>query len=109
VTVHWRQIGTLTASGTIDPGQPPPPKPVTFHVIETSPGQFRLDGGVPPGLYLSDKALLDPRWYRTNPIYFWDKSGRVLVPDVRYLPLFIEPSQRPTTIVDHLLAGPSST
>jgi hypothetical protein len=63
---------------------------------------------VPRGLYLSDEALRNPGWFRTNPIYFWDKSHSVLVPDVRYLPLSTEPNLRPTMIVNYLLAGPSS-
>jgi hypothetical protein len=111
VKVQWLQIGTLTPSGMIDTVQRVSgPQEWIFRVVEdrATPGQLRLDGKVPPGLFLSDKALLEPKWYRTNPIYFWDRSNRVLVPDVRYLPLFIEPNQRPTTIVNYLLAGPSS-
>jgi hypothetical protein len=111
VKVTWRQIGSLTKFGTIDAGQLERGiQTWPFHVVEdtASPGGFRLDKKVPPGLVLSDTALRDSRWYRTNPIYFWDKSHSVLVPDVRYLPLFIEPNQRPTTIVEYLLDGPSS-
>src|SRR5262249_1104082 len=44
--------------------------------------QFRIDDfdGLPPGLVLEDQAL-NNRYYRQQPIYFWDTDYKALVPD----------------------------
>jgi hypothetical protein len=111
VKVQGLPIGTLTAHGKIDPRQPGRSTPVdlgfTVTAVTNAPNQYRLDK-VPGELYLRDSALRNPNWYKPNPVYFWDKDGKVLVPDVRYLPLSQDSNQRPTTIVDYLLDGPSA-
>jgi hypothetical protein len=111
VKVQGLPIGTLTAHGKIDPRQLERNTPVdlgfTVKAVPNAPNQYRLDK-VPGELYLRDSALRNPNWYKPNPVYFWDKDGEVLVPDVRYLPLSQDSNQRPTTIVDYLLDGPSA-
>jgi hypothetical protein len=111
VKVQGLPIGRLTAHGKIDPRQLERNTPVdlafTVTAVPNAPNQYRLDK-VPAELYLRDSALRNPNWYKPNPVYFWDKDGKVLVPDLRYLPLSQDSNQRPTTIVDYLLDGPSA-
>ncbi len=75
---------------------------MTFDVLRSAENssQLRIDRieGAPAGLLLSDDAL-DDTYYQAHPIYFWDKTGEWLVPDVRYLPLTTEPEQRPNRVL----------
>ncbi len=78
---------------------------MTFEVLrpEENPSQLLIDkiNFAPGGLLLSDDAL-DDVYYQAHPIYFWDTTGEWLVPDLRYLPLTIDPEQRPTRILQWL-------
>ena len=82
---------------------------MTFWVVADDQGNPRVDEivGATPGLLLSDEALT--RYYRIQPIYFWDQGYGTLVPDLRYLPLTIKPDQRASRLVQWLVAGPSSS
>jgi lipoprotein LpqB-like beta-propeller protein len=76
--------------------------------------QWRINAGWNLGLtgyVLSDEALVGSSrsapYYLAQPIYFWDKANRVLVPDLRYVPLTISPQLRASRIIGWLISGPS--
>jgi Lipoprotein LpqB beta-propeller domain len=80
---------------------------LTFSVgdSETGPGRFRLTDGVPPGLYLSEPALI--HWFAPHPVYFWDPNHQALIPDIRYVPLVLSGIQQATQVVNWALGSPS--
>ncbi len=110
VAVDYQMVGTLTEQGNIDELADVPPARMSFEVLrpEENPSQLLIDkiNLAPGALLLSDDAL-DEVYYQAHPIYFWDTTGERLVPDLRYLPLTIDPEQRPTRILQWLLEGPS--
>ncbi len=111
VTVAYQEVGTLRDQGRIEElADLSTVGTMLFWVVREAPTStnLRVDeiSGEPPGLFLSDKALM--KYYRIQPIYFWDQAYTALVPDVRYVPLTITPDSRATTVVRWLVAGPSS-
>jgi hypothetical protein len=111
VTLDYQLIGTMTDQGRIDElVAPVATRSLTFWVVadpETPTNKVRIDEivGWPGGLLLSDEGLQN--YYQMQPIYFWDMEYRLLVPDLRYLPLTKTPDQRARQILDWLVAGPS--
>jgi Sporulation and spore germination len=111
VTVEYQTVGVLGEQGNIDELSDAPPARMTFDVLrgEQNTSQLQIDhivGGPGGGLWLSDDAL-DDTYYQAHPIYFWDTTGQWLVPDVRYLPLTIDPEQRPNLLLQWLVEGPA--
>jgi hypothetical protein len=78
------------------------PKRLTFRVVSVSNKGLRLSMA-PPGLYMTDDAMHNE--YSARTIYFWSQD-RELVPDLRYLPNWMNGRQRATTVVNWILAGP---
>jgi len=110
VTVRYRIVGVLTEQGYVEDLVNSESRQMRFVVVppEDSSGQWRIeriDGLLPDGLFISDEAL--DTYYRVQPVYFWDNTGRWLVPDLRYLPLTKQPEVRPNFVVQWLLNGPS--
>ncbi len=110
VNVGYTVIGTLTDEGRVVPAATPGQGTMHFFVVQAPDrsSQLRIDRveGMPRGLVLSQDAL-DNTYYRQQPIYFWDRANKVLVPDLRYVPLTITTLQRANAIVGWLLHGPS--
>jgi hypothetical protein len=109
VTVDYQVVGDMNDKGRVDELAEPTTRQMTFWVVADDQGNPRVDEivGATPGLLLSDEALT--RYYRIQPIYFWDQGYGTLVPDLRYLPLTIKPDQRASRLVQWLVAGPSSS
>ncbi len=104
LAVEW--IGVLRDAGKLERSQNSQPD-LTFKIIRSGGQDPRLQfSDVPPMMLLRDQALYEH--YRAFPVYYWDKSGQVLVPDVRYFSRATNQDLRLTTAVDYLLAGPSS-
>jgi hypothetical protein len=111
VTVTYQPIGILTEQGNISELDDAKPTTMKFDVLRLAENssQLRIDrisGARPDGLLLSDETL-DATYYRAHPIYFWDSTGRWLVPDVRYLPLTTELEQRRNQVLQWLIDGPA--
>lgn len=107
-TVEYERVGTLTGHGRVDElADLEPPRQLTFWVTsEDFSLRIREIIGWPDGqLLLSDEGL--DRFYQKQPIYFWDKDYETLVPDLRYVPLTINPDQRARLRLNWLAAGPS--
>lgn len=100
--VRYLPIGVLTDGAVVQTNNQ---GPLThqFTIVERE-GRLWLES-VPAGLMISDTTLAD--YYRPSPIYFWDRTGRWLVPELRYLPLTMPVNQRPDEVVRWLLRGPS--
>jgi len=110
VTVTYQIVGELTNQGSVEVLANSGPHKMTFMVVPREEGsaQLRIEkmtGAIPDGLFISDVAL--ETHYRVQPVYFWDLTGRWLVPDLRYLPLTMQPDVRPNQVVQWLLNGPS--
>jgi hypothetical protein len=112
VVVNYRIIGTLDR-GRVDDLQDSTPEPMTFWVVQdaNNPSNLRVDqiDHAVPGLVLSDEALTDGpgALYRIQPVYFWDTSYKLLVPDMRYVPLTDPADVRANSLVQFLADGPS--
>lgn len=62
----------------------------------------------PPGMYLTSAALAGvDALYQPYPVYFWDSTGGILVPDLRYLPLTATKDERRRLLVQWVVGGPS--
>ena len=110
VTVTYQVVGTLDDKGLVEELADPNLHKMVLQVVpnKQKPSVLRIDeigGDAPDGLVLRDRALTE--YYRPQPIYFWDESYSVLVPDLRYLPLTITAEQRASLVVQYLAAGPS--
>ncbi|GAA1397604.1 LpqB family beta-propeller domain-containing protein [Catellatospora coxensis] len=104
VEVKVRYLGVLTVDGRIEPrsGQ----TKLTFKVEQVGSLGLFITGQpsrLPSELLLSRDGL--KRYYDQVPIYFWNKDGTSLVPDLRYVPKALE--QRDNRLLDWLLKGPS--
>jgi hypothetical protein len=110
VDLHYREVGTLDdTDGRITPSINTQEQVQRLQVVRATDqlGQLRIDSGALPGLVLRDDALNGP-FYRPQPIYFWDSSNQVLIPDIRYVPLTVSPDTRAYKIVGWLFGGPSA-
>lgn len=108
VTVEYETIGTLTDYGRVDDLVPVTSQSMTFWVVPSPDlSALRIDGidDWPGSLILSDEGLRN--YYQMQPIYFWDLEYKLLVPDLRYVPLTESPDRRAGLVVDWLIAGPS--
>jgi hypothetical protein len=103
IDVNYKVIGTMNSDGTITP-RSQSREPLRFQIVSHGAG-WRLEAA-PPELMISDTAV--EKYYRAEPIYFWDLKKKTLVPDLRYLPLTMPIVLRPNQIVEWLLGGPSS-
>ncbi|WP_186315798.1 LpqB family beta-propeller domain-containing protein [Catellatospora sichuanensis] len=101
VRVRVRYLGVLTVDGRINPHEGGE-KTLTFKVEQIGQqGLFITD--LPADLLLSRSGLLG--YYDQVQIYFWNKDGTSLVPDLRYIPKALE--QRENRLLDWLLKGPA--
>ncbi|MFG1608662.1 LpqB family beta-propeller domain-containing protein [Actinoplanes sp. NPDC049265] len=104
VTIKFREVGLLKQDGVLEPSDNPAVQTLALKIGEVG-GQNGLFLLTPlPGVLISDQAL--GRYYKRQPIYFWDEDHTGLVPDVRYLPLDLPEAQRPRQILDWLTNGP---
>jgi hypothetical protein len=116
LTYDMVPLGRLDKNGWLAPTDDPPAK-VTFTVTTQRSREVGVDSkqtlfikaieNAPPGMLLSTNGLAAYFDYRH--LYFWDKSGRFLIPDGRYLPgeWTLESAPRQKKMVDWLLAGPA--
>jgi len=111
VKVTLRSVGVLDEWGAIEPlsegAADPVPTTLTLQV-ETRAGGSELrikNDKLPQVLMLSTAAL--ERYYEGRAVYFWDTSGRYLVPDRRYLNRQVNAQKRARAVAERLLAGPS--
>jgi hypothetical protein len=109
VTLTYQVVGTMGDQGRIDELAPVGTHDLTFWVVpdrDTTNLRIEEIDGWPKGqLLLSDEAL--SYYYEAQPIYFWDTTNSLLVPDLRYVPLTINPDQRANLKLNWLLNGPS--
>jgi hypothetical protein len=106
VTVTGTVLGVLGGSGMFEPR---PPTTRTYRFSITRDTDDRRESlyltQAEPEILLSDEASRD--YFEPRSIYFWSRDHKVLVPDLRYLSRRdVAEAQRPTEIVDWLLAGP---
>lgn len=113
ISLRVRRVGILTGDGVIDP-RPSQEEEITFHVTTERASNDREIGlgsegyrllDPPPYILLDDSAL--ERHFQRRLVYFWDGDEQRLVPDLRWLRRVLPERQRPQTVVDWLLAGPS--
>jgi hypothetical protein len=109
VTLRLQQIGTLKSNGVLQPVADPSQGYETYKVPFVSvAGKNGLFINDPPPVLLMvmvDSAL--DEFYQQRTIYFWDKDGTTLVPDVRYMPRSLPTVQQPTAILNWLTSGPA--
>ncbi|WP_425435389.1 LpqB family beta-propeller domain-containing protein [Micromonospora pattaloongensis] len=105
VRLRVQQLGVLKPNGALEPPDTRETE-YTFTVgsVEGEAGKFVLVP--PPVLLLSEDGL--STLYLQQAVYFWDLEQRVLVPDLRYLPLAVPRERRRNELLDALLSGPSS-
>ena len=75
---------------------------LTFGLVKNDDGQWRISSA-PNGTVLSPDRFASI--FERYELYFYDPSYQYLVPDLRW---FRSDSGAPSTVVDALLAGPSS-
>jgi hypothetical protein len=102
VTVTATQIGELAADRSFRPVGFAPYK-VTMHLVQ-SDGQWRISD--PPADVLITQSEFSTA-FQPRTIYFLDSSGRVVVPDLRYLAKANTQDLSANRLMDLLLAGPS--
>jgi hypothetical protein len=104
----------VVATGVMEPPQDASPasnvaerRTLTFSVVynDDGSGHFRLTGHVPPGLYMSEKAM--QTWFVAHPVYFWDPNFEALIPDIRYVPAVLSGILQATQVVNWTLGAPS--
>jgi hypothetical protein len=107
VDVRMRPVGTLNAQGEIEPAADTTPYTVSFTVRPAGgPGSgYRIAEPPPNEVLLSSAGLTE--LYEARSIYFWDRSDRYLVPDLRYMAKLTPVDQRPNELVDWLRRGSS--
>jgi hypothetical protein len=107
VTLQDHLIGTVGPEGSFDPPAPSQADDyqVTMHLHRGSDGQWRIVD--PPSALLLRTDDFD-RYYRAVPVYFFDETWDVLVPDQRYV-VADPPSGVVARIVQLLLDGPSDS
>ncbi len=102
VTVSGTQIGVLNADRSYRPVDSKGYE-VTMH-LATSNGQWRIDD--PPADVLITRNDFGTA-FRQRTVYFLDASGRVVVPDIRWIPNASTPDLSANRLMDLLLRGPS--
>lgn len=102
VTISGRQIGVVQADRSYQPLDG-----VSYQAtvrLENSDGAWRIAG--PPSTVLITKSDFTTA-LRQRPVYFLDSTGRVVVPDIRYIPNSHTPDLTVNRLMDLLLRGPS--
>lgn len=113
VKITVEQVGVLRPNGEL---QPPVQQQTTYTFVvgkmttgdvrradEDADGLYVLDP--PPVLLMTGDALAG--YYDQLTIYFWSRSGRQLVPDLRYLPRSVPAGRRATEVLGWLTGGPA--
>lgn len=108
-----RRVGVLNPDGVVEP-RTFQEEDFTLAVAAGGVADQELPGNrdrywlvePPKAFILLDDAALQ-RHFEWRPIYFWDNDRGQLVPDIRWLRRAVPERQRPQTVVDWLLAGPS--
>jgi hypothetical protein len=108
VTVSGRVLGTLSADGIYTPslqgdGQGGAKVPFVFSIARFD-SQFRI-AKPPTGLLLTDDDFRDA--YRQQQVYFYDLTGKTLVPDVRWTSL-VDKQQLAEWLLAEIVNGPRS-
>ncbi|GAA1745608.1 LpqB family beta-propeller domain-containing protein [Luedemannella helvata] len=105
VKVSVEPVGVLREAGKLERSQSNQTE-LTFKIVRIGGQDPQLKfSDVPPMMLLQDQALREH--YQAIPVYYWDKTGQVLVPDLRYFSRATARDLLLTTAVDYLLAGPS--
>ena len=102
VTVTATQIGELAADRSYRPVGSAPYQ-VTMHLVQSG-GQWRISD--PPADVLITQSEFSTA-FQPRTIYFLDSTGRVVVPDLRYLAKANTQDLSANRLMDLLLAGPS--
>jgi Lipoprotein LpqB beta-propeller domain len=96
VTVQYQPVGVLGDRGRVDEPAVRETRSLTFWVGEPDEQlnlRIREIEDWPTGeLLLSDLGFAN--YYQIQPIYFWDKGNLALVPDLRYVPLTSNATER---------------
>lgn len=108
VKIDVQQVGVLRANGSI--GEPVAAEPsYTFEIgaapTDPGPGDGLWVLKPPPVLLMTVDAL--DTYYEVHTIYFWNKNGDALLPDLRYLPRAVPVERQATEMLDWLIGGPS--
>ncbi|BCJ44586.1 hypothetical protein GCM10010168_13990 [Actinoplanes ianthinogenes] len=106
VDVSYEAVGTLDEFGRLEPARES--RRGTYQIkvgrLADQDGLFVTEA--PPILPL-DVTMLQSS-YVQHALYYWNTEYTGLVPDIRYLPKAVPAEQRPTTVLNWLLNGPSS-
>lgn len=102
VTVSGRQVGEVEADRSYRPIDSLEYQ-FTVH-LDRSDGQWRISD--PPSTVLITRGDFSTA-LRQRVVYFLDSSGRVVVPDIRYIPNSHSPDLSANRLMDLLLRGPS--
>lgn len=103
VTISGRQIGEVEADRSYRPVDALKFQ-FTVH-LDRSNGQWRIAD--PPSAVLITRGDFSTA-LRPRTVYFLDASGRVVVPDIRYIPNSHNPDLSANRLMDLLLRGPST-
>lgn len=102
VTVSGRQIGTVDPDRSYRPVDSRAYQ-VTIQLTKVHQ-QWRISDP-PPDVMITSNDFSTA--FRQRPVYFLDSSGRVVVPDLRYIPNSASPDLAANRLMDLLLRGPS--
>jgi len=101
VSVTMQRIGVFR-EGRIEPVHDGPTAK-NFDAVERGADGFMLQA-VPAELMLSDRTL--GIRFEARPVYFWDKAGKRLVPDIRYVPRYMLEEEKAKLLLEYLYEGP---
>lgn len=102
VTISGRQIGVVRSDRSFQPLDSTPYR-ATVRLDQTN-RQWRIAN--PPDNVLITRSDFSTA-LRQRTVYFLDSTGRVVVPDIRYIPNSQVPSLSVSRLMDLLLRGPS--
>jgi hypothetical protein len=105
VEVAMQSVGVLDSKGVVVPQTDLVPPTYQFSVVPAGDGLGLRIENPPDLMLLSDDALTT--LYEPWPVYFWDSSGRTLVPDLRYISRALTPANRDVELTNLLRRGPS--
>lgn len=103
VQLRVQHVGSLNASGQIESptrGE----EPLAFTVV--SQGEQGLYLARPPQEMLMLESALSNNYFETRALYFQDKSGRGLIPDLRYVHKHLLEEAKADLLVKWLYEGP---
>lgn len=101
VSLRTQSIATVDARGSYV-ASVAPTQVQEYRLEQRDDGQWRI-ADAPAGILLDRDYF--PNVYSDYALYFYDATGRFLVPDVRWYP---EASMRPAKLASELLLGPSA-